>query len=141
MENPMSSDAVKFEPLSTPETAPFWQGCAEGELRLQRCAQCCEFYFPPRPFCPTCWSEDVEWNAVSGRATLHSYVISHRPAAGFDAPYAIALVQLDEGPRLLSNIVEIENVPEKLILDMQLEVTFEARGDVSIPQFRPAGTH
>jgi uncharacterized protein len=50
-------------------------------------------------------------------------------------------VQLDEGPRLLSNIVEIENVPEKLILDMQLEVTFEARGDVSIPQFRPVGTH
>jgi uncharacterized protein len=135
----MSSDTVKFEPLPTPETAEFWQGCAEGELRLQRCGQCCEFYFPPRPLCPRCWSQDVEWNAVSGRATLHSYVISHRPAAGFDAPYAIALVQLEEGPRLLSNIVEVENVPEKLILDMQLEVTFERRGDVSIPQFRPAG--
>jgi uncharacterized protein len=135
-----SSATAKFAPQSTPETEPFWSGCAAGELRLQRCHQCRKFYFPPRPICPKCWSSDVEWNVVSGRATLHSYVINYRPAPGFadDAPYAIALVQLDEGPRMLSNIVDVENVPEKLILDMPLEVTFEQRGDMSIPQFRPA---
>src|SRR4051812_44042023 len=136
----MSSDAAKFVPQPTPETEPFWQGCAQGVLRLQRCRPCREFYFPPRPMCPRCWSTEVDWELVSGRGTLHSYVINHRPAPGFaaDAPYAIALVQLEEGPRMLSNIVGIANVPEKLILDMPLEVTFEERGEMSIPQFRPA---
>ncbi len=115
-----------------------------GELRLQRCSHCDEFYFPPpRPFCPSCWSADVTWQAVSGRGTLHSYVINHRPAPGFaaDAPYAIALVQLDEGPRMMSNILGVENIPpENLVLDMALEVTFEQRGDITVPpQFQPAG--
>ncbi|WP_325096812.1 Zn-ribbon domain-containing OB-fold protein [Mycolicibacterium vinylchloridicum] len=79
---------------------------------------------------------------MSGRGTLHSYVISHRAAPGFggDVPYAIALVQLDEGPKMMSNILGIENVPENLVLDMPLEVTFEQRGDVAVPQFQPAGT-
>ena len=137
----MPSETAKFAPLPTPETVPFWEGCAAGELRLQRCLRCVEFYFPPRAICPKCWSADVEWEVVSGRATLHSYVISHRPAPGFaaDAPYPIALVKLEEGPRLMSNIVEIDNVPEKLVLDMPLEVTFEERGELTIPQFRPAG--
>jgi uncharacterized OB-fold protein len=77
---------------------------------------------------------------VSGRASLHSYVISHRAAPGFDAevPYAIAIVELEEGPRLMSNIVGIDNTPENLVLDMPLEVTFEQRGEMVIPQFRPA---
>jgi uncharacterized OB-fold protein len=142
-EDTMPSDTAKFAPLPTPETAPFWDGCANGELRLQRCVHCVEVYFPPRPMCPKCWSTDVEWETVSGRGTLHSYVINYRPAPGFaeDAPYAIALVQLDEGPRLMSNIVDIDNVPEKLVLDMPLEVTFEQRGEITIPQFRPIGGH
>jgi uncharacterized OB-fold protein len=131
----------KFVPRPTPETEPFWQGCAVGELRLQRCARCDRFYFPPRPCCPACWSDDVSWERVSGRAVLHSFLINHRPAPGFeaDAPYAIAIVQLEEGPRLMSNIVGIENTPENLVLDMPLEVTFEERGDIALPQFRPLG--
>ncbi|MCV7149964.1 Zn-ribbon domain-containing OB-fold protein [Mycolicibacterium pyrenivorans] len=141
MASDTSSDAAKFAPQPTPETEPFWAGCAQGELRLQRCSHCDEFYFPPRPFCPSCWSADVTWQAVSGRGTLHSYVINHRPAPGFaaDAPYAIALVQLDEGPRMMSNILGVENIPENLVLDMALEVTFEQRGDITVPQFQPAG--
>lgn len=89
--------------------------------------------------CPTCWSDEVAWETVSGRGTLYSYVINHRPAPGFeaDAPYAIAVVQLEEGPRLMSNIVEVDNTPENLVVDMPLEVTFEQRGDVMLPQFRP----
>lgn len=127
-------------PQPSPETQPFWDGCAAGELRLQRCQQCEAFYFPPRPFCPSCLSADVEWRTVSGRATLHTYLINHRPARGFekDAPYAIAVVQLEEGPRMMSNIVGVENTPENLPLDMSLQVTFEPRGDVMLPVFEPA---
>ena len=128
-------------PAPTPETAAFWEGTKAGELRLQRCRSCSKAYFYPRPFCPDCLSEDVEWFAASGRATLHTYVINHRPPPGFenDAPYAIAVVQLEEGPRMMTNIVGIENTPENLVLDMDLEVVFEEQGDQVVPRFKPAG--
>ena len=129
----------KPAPRATPETQPFWDGTAAGELRLQRCRQCDQHYFPPRPFCPTCLSDDVSWETVSGRGALHTYVINHRPPPGWEGPYAIAVVQLDEGPRMMSNIVGIENTPESLQLDMALEVTFEQRGDMAVPVFQPAG--
>ena len=131
--------ASKIEPRPTPETQEFWDGCAAGELRLQRCRPCDAHYFPPRPFCPDCLSDDVTWEAVSGRGTLHTYVINHRPAPGFEGPYAIAVVQLEEGPRMMSNIVGVDQTPEALVLDMPLEVTFEERGEVQLPLFRPAG--
>ena len=134
--------ATKPAPKPTPETQPYWDGARAGELRVQRCRACAEHYFYPRPFCPRCGSADVEWVAVSGRARLHSYVINHRPAPGFedDGPYAIAVVALEEGPRLMTNIVGIENTPENLVLDMALEVAFQERGDLCVPVFRPAGS-
>jgi hypothetical protein len=76
--------------------------------------------------------------AASGRARLHTYLINHRPAPGFEAPYAIAVVELEEGPRLMTNIVGIENTPENLQLDMELQVTFEERDGMWIPLFTPA---
>ena len=129
-------------PVPTPETQPFWDGCAAGELRIQRCTDCGKPYFYPRPVCPSCRSANVEWFTASGRATLYSYVINHRAAPGFadDAPYAIAVVQLEEGPRMMSNIRGLPATPEALELDMPLQVTFEARGNVSLPQFEPAGS-
>lgn len=127
----------KPAPVPTPETQPFWDATASGELRLQRCRPCDSHYFPPRPFCPTCLSDDVVWEPVSGRARLHSYVINHRPAPGWTEPYAIAVVELEEGPRMMSNIVEVDQTPEALVLDMDLEVTFEARGEMMLPVFRP----
>jgi uncharacterized OB-fold protein len=131
-------------PQPTPETAPFWDACREHRLEIQRCTACGRFYFPPRPFCPRpeCFSGAVEWVAVSGRATLDTYVINHRPAPGFEekAPYAIAVVQLEEGPKLMTNIAGIENTPENLVLDMPLEVDFEdVDGDITLYTFRPAG--
>jgi uncharacterized protein len=131
----------KAVPEPTPETQPFWDGCAAGELRLQRCLECGKPYFYPRPVCPECGSTRVEWFAASGRATLYSYVISHRPAPGFEneAPYAIAVVELAEGPRMMTNISGVPNTPEDLVLDMPLRVTFEQRGDVRLPVFEPAG--
>jgi uncharacterized protein len=132
--------ASKPVPVPTPETKPFWDGCAAGELRIQRCTDCERPYFYPRPVCPHCGSTDVGWFTASGDATLYSYVINHRPAPGFedDAPYAIAVVQLAEGPRMMANIVGLPPTPEALVLDMPLRVRFEQRGDVSLPVFAPA---
>jgi len=124
------------EPKPTPETAHFWQGTSEGELRLQRCRECDQAYFPPQPFCPRCASDDVEVVRASGRGSLYSYVITHRAAPGFEAPYVIAEVELEEGPRMLSNLVGIEPDPEVLALDLPLEVTFESFGDITLPMFR-----
>lgn len=139
MATPDAPKAAKPVPRPTPETARYWEGTAAGELRLQRCRQCNQHYFYPRPRCPQCGSRDVEWTPVSGRGRLHTYVISHRAAPGFEdhVPYAIAVVELEEGPRMLTNIVGIDNTPENLVLDMELQVDFERRGDVGIPVFRP----
>jgi uncharacterized protein len=130
---------AKAVPEPTPETQPFWDGCGRGELVIQRCIDCGKPYFYPRPVCPECGSTNVEWFTASGRATLYSYVINHRPARGFEAeaPYAIAVVQLAEGPRMMTNITGIPNTPEDLVLDMELQVEFEQRGDISVPVFGP----
>jgi len=128
-------------PAITPETRHFWEGTRNGELRLQKCTACGEIYFPPRPFCPQCGSPDVSVFRASGRATLLSYVIHHRPVPGFVPPYSIAVVELEEGPRMMTNIVEVPQTPEALRLDMRLEVVFQQVSDeISLPVFRPTGT-
>jgi uncharacterized protein len=131
---------LKAVPVPTPETQPFWDGCAAGELRLQRCLDCGKPYFYPRPACPACGSANVEWFTASGDASLYSYVISHRPARGFEdeGPYAIAVVELAEGPRMMTNLTGLPPTPEALILDMPLRVAFEPRGDMTVPVFTPA---
>ena len=132
----------RAKPKPTPETKHFWDGCKAGELRLQRCTRCAQTWFPPRPFCPACACRDVEIYKASGRATLYSYVISHRPHPGFGTdPYAIAVVTLEEGPRMMTNVVECPQTPEALVLDMPLEVTFEQQArdeEIFIPLFKPA---
>jgi uncharacterized OB-fold protein len=126
-------------PRPTPETLHFWEGTRAGELRLQRCDDCAHTYFPPRGICPGCASERVSVFAASGRARLYSYVIHQRPVPGFRPPYAIALVELAEGPRMLSNLVGVEPTPEALPLDLPLEVCFERIDDaITLPLFRPA---
>ncbi len=130
---------TRARPLPTPETKHFWDGTAAGELRLQRCDDCSNVYFPPRPFCPSCASRHVSVFRGSGKATLYSYVIHHRPVPGFTPPYAIAVVTLEEGPRMMSNIVGCPQTPEALELDMPLEVAFEMLDDkITLPLFRPA---
>jgi uncharacterized protein len=132
------AEPKRARPQPTPETAHFWDGTKAGELRLQRCDACSHVYFPPRPFCPACASRAVSIFAATGRAKLHSYVISHRAAPGFTAPYSIAVVELEEGPRMMTNIVNCPQTPEALQLDMQVEVVFEALDEtISLPHFRP----
>jgi len=126
-------------PQPTPETAHFWVGCKAGELWLQRCTQCRQGYFPPRPFCPACGSRAVEAYKASGRASLYSYVINHRPRPDMGSePHSIAVVALEEGPRMMTNIVGCPQTPEALALDMAVEVVFEDFGDIALPFFRPA---
>jgi uncharacterized OB-fold protein len=128
-------------PKPTPETQHFWDGCKAGELRLQRCGACARSYFPPRPFCPHCASRDVEVYAASGRATLYSYVINHRPRPDMGTePHSIAVVTLAEGPRMMTNIVDCPQTSEALQLDMPLEVTFQPQTEeITLPFFKPAG--
>jgi hypothetical protein len=134
----MTSTPARPVPVPTPETAHYWEGAAHGELRLQRCRACATTYFPPQPFCSSCSSEDVEVVRASGRGSLYSYVITHRAAHGFEAPYVIAVVQLEEGPRLLSNVVGVAPDHEALPLDLPLEVLYETVGDVALPVFQPS---
>lgn len=126
-------------PKPTPETQHYWDGAKERELRLQQCKSCDKIYFPPRAFCPECGSRDVKVVKASGKGRLYSYIINHLPAPGFEGPFAVAVVELEEGPRLMSNILECEQTPEALQLDMPLEVTFEKLSDeITLPQFKPA---
>ena len=126
-------------PQPTPETQHFWDGTNAGELRLQRCDACSKVYFPPRPFCPACASRSVSVFKASGKGFLYSYVIHHRPVPGFTPPYSIAVVELEEGPRMMTNIVECPQTPEALVLDMPLEVVFAKQNDaITLPFFRPA---
>ncbi len=126
-------------PRPTPESRHFWDGCKAGELRLQRCCECHTSYFPPRPFCPHCGNREVEVYAASGKATLYSYIINHRPRPDMGSePHSIAVVTLAEGPRMMTNIVGCPQTPEALQLDMPLQVVFEPQSDtITLPFFTP----
>jgi len=127
-------------PSPTPETQHFWDGCKAGELRLQRCIPCKRSYFPPRPFCPHCASREVEVYAASGKATLETYIINHRPRPDMaTGPHSIAVVTLAEGPRMMTNIIDCPQTPEALILDMPLRVVFAPQSEeITLPFFTPA---
>ena len=128
-------------PQPTPETKPYWDGMKRHELHIQRCQDCHKAYFYPRPFCPFCFSGNVEWFQASGKAKLHTYEIIHRAPDAFkaDAPYVLAVAELEEGPRMLTNVVGIEPDPSKLPIDMPLEIVYEDVSDeITLPKFRPA---
>lgn len=126
-------------PVPTPETQHFWEGCKAGELRLQRCRSCREPYFPPRSFCPRCGGRDIEVFTASGKATLYSYVINFRPRPDMGTePHSIAVVTLDEGPRMMTNVVNCPQTQEALQLDMPLQVLFEKQNEeIALPLFEP----
>ena len=131
---------MRFD-LPTPdaETQPFWDGARDGKLLIRRCGACGEAHFYPRPFCPKCWSDDVRWEEAGGRATLYTWSVVHRndlPPFGDRVPYVAAAVDLDEGPRMLTNVVGCEF--DALTVGLPLEVSYQAiSDDVTIPVFRP----
>jgi uncharacterized OB-fold protein len=133
--------SVRFD-LPTPdsETQPFWDAARDGRLLLKRCRSCRRAHYYPRPFCPFCWSCDVDWEEASGNATLYTYSIVHRndlPPFGERVPYVAAVVDLEEGPRAMTNIVEAEL--DALKIGMPLRVQFRPISDqFTIPVFAPA---
>ena len=129
-----------FVPIPTPETKPFWEGTKNRQLRVQRCHDCEKFFFYPRPLCPFCLSRNVEWRTVSGRGKLHTFTINYRAGrhAPFEGPFVIAIVELEEGPRLMTNLVDVDPDPAKLRCDMPVEVVFhDLTDDITLPRFRP----
>jgi uncharacterized OB-fold protein len=128
-------------PKPTPETQPYWDGAREGRLMLPWCLDCAQPHFHPRAICPHCGGGRLEWRQASGRGRLHTYVINHKPAPGFEdrVPYVIAVVALEEGPRMMANLLTAgPPTPAALSIDMKLRVVFEAVSDrITLPQFRP----
>ncbi|MFN8036708.1 MAG: Zn-ribbon domain-containing OB-fold protein [Acidimicrobiia bacterium] len=122
------------------ESRPYWDAARDGRLLIQRCDACGEAIFYPRPFCPRCWSDRVQWIEASGRATLYTYSIVHRndlPPFPERVPYVTAVVDLEEGPRMLTNVVDCAF--DDLRIGMALEVTFRPiSSDFTLPVFRPA---
>jgi uncharacterized OB-fold protein len=125
-------------PAITLDNAFWWEGVTAGKLLIQRCGGCGTLRHPPRPMCPGCRS--LEWDTVesTGTGVVYSFVVSHHPQVpAFDYPLVIALVELAEGTRLVSNVVEV--APEDVHVGMPVEVFFEAFDDeLTLPQFRPA---
>ena len=98
-------------PAPDVETQPFWDGTKEGRFLVRHCLECGEYHFYPRPFCPKCWSERVEWVEASGRAVLYTYSIvvsNDLPPFNERVPYVAAVVDLEEGPRVMTNVVDCE---------------------------------
>lgn len=121
------------------ESKAYWEACQRRELVIQRCGACGVLRHYPRALCPRCLSEAVEWVRASGRGTVYTFTVTHQnQASGFrDAlPYVLAYVELDEGVRLLTNVVDC--APEAVRIGMAVEVVFEdATPAVTLPKFRP----
>jgi uncharacterized OB-fold protein len=127
-------------PIPDLETEPYWAAAREGKLLIQRCRACSEPFFYPRPFCPKCWNDDVEWEEASGRATLYTWSVVRQndlPPWPTRVPYVAAVVDLDEGPRMLTNVEGCE--PDDLRVGMPLQVAFrEETEEITLAIFRPA---
>lgn len=125
----------------SPDAVEFWEGCARGELLLPYCLRCEAFFFYPRTLCPTCGSRELEWRRASGRGTLHTFCIHHvppRPVFAESVPFVTAIVELDEGPRMMSFLVDVEPDPVHIRCDIPVEVAFATDGDGrAVPVFRP----
>jgi uncharacterized OB-fold protein len=132
---------VRFDlPAADAETEPFWAAARDHRLLIKRCADCGAPHFYPRPFCPRCWSTDVSWEEASGDAVLYTWSVVHQndlPPFPERVPYVAAVVDLAEGPRLMTNVVGC--APDTLAVGMTLRVAFEDRTDeLTVPVFVPA---
>ncbi len=124
------------------ENRPFWEATTRGELSIPRCDACGSFIFYPRGRCPSCRSTDVTWTTCSGRGSVYSFTVTRRIPGRFreHTPFILAYVELEEGPRMLTNIVDCD--PERVTVGLPVAVTFdETEDEAAIPRFRPAEEH
>ncbi len=127
-------------PVINEDTAPFWEYCHKHELRMQKCRQCGYIRFPASIVCPRCHSLEAEWTRLSGKGRVYSFIVYHQayhPSYKDELPYAVAIIQLDEGPRMESNVIGCEM--EDIKIDMPVEVIFDdVTDEVTLPKFNPA---
>lgn len=135
----MTAHKDKFLPSPRPETVYWWDSCRAHKLMIQQCSQCGEFQFYPRIICSSCMGNQIEWVQSSGLGKVLTFTVCRVPVSAAyapEVPYVVALVQLDEGPRMMSNILEID--PESVVSGMRVEVIFQTWSDeITMPQFRP----
>lgn len=135
------TDYTKPLPKSDPVTAPFWDSVNREALEVQRCDDCNAFVFYPRALCPSCGSRRLTWTPVSGRGRIYSMTIVHRPtnsAFKADSPYVVALVELEEGCRMMSNIIDVQADPEHVRIGMAVEIVYDrVTATTTLPKFRP----
>jgi len=133
--------APRFDlPTVEAETRPFWDAAREGRLMIGRCRGCGKPHYYPRPFCPSCWSEDVALEQASGRGTLYTYSIvfnNDLPPFNTRLPYVAAIVDLEEGVRVSTNIVECDAKDLKIGMAVKVEYR-EISPEITLPLFRPA---
>ena len=121
------------------EAKPFWAKLREHKLTAQRCTSCGKYFsYPPQASCPHCLSTDYQWQELSGKGKVYSFVSYNRawhPSYEGKTPYNVSLIDLDEGPRLISNVIDCP--PEKVTIGMAVEVVYEDHEDFTLPKFRP----
>jgi uncharacterized OB-fold protein len=126
-------------PIPNEDTKPFWDGLKEHRLRIQKCRQCGQFRFPPRVICPHCMSLESQWVEVKGMGTVYSFTIVHHaytPAYEGEIPYVVAIVELEEGIRLITNVIGCK--PEQVQIGMPVELAFEdVTPEFTLHKFRP----
>jgi len=124
-------------PEADETSQPFYDGAMQGRLMLMKCDACATVRLPSRQHCDNCLSTDYTYEQASGRGTVRTFGVMHqRYHPGFELPYNVAIVELEEGPRITTNIVGIE--PDKVAVDMPVVVEWERHEDVALPKFRPA---
>jgi uncharacterized protein len=129
-------------PFVQPEIKTYWDATAEGKLLLPRCTECSSVIWFPRPFCPECASTSVEWVQASGRGTVYTFTVNRRGVADMPAyrgagEYVLAYVELEEGPRIMTNIVDCD--PNSVKIGQKVELVFHDTGEgTALARFRPA---
>jgi uncharacterized OB-fold protein len=124
-------------PISNGDSQAYWAAARERQLVIRKCKACGQLHFMPRHLCPACWSDDLEWVPARGTGRVHSFTVIRRasaPAFASRVPYVVALIELDEGPRMMANILGDDAL--EVAIDDPVRVTFEDRGEGDlIPQF------
>lgn len=137
----MSDEYQKPLPFVSEVNRPYWDAARRHELVLQRCQECGHYRYPPGDTCPRCLSDRLAWVKVSGRGSIYTWVVFHQvyhQAFANDAPYAVVVVQLEEGARLVTNLVDCQT--EDIEIGMPVEVVFDdVTDETTLPKFRPRG--
>lgn len=140
----MSVMPAKNLPTPTPETKPYWDACQNNAFILQQCRDCSQYQFYPRIMCSHCGGQNMRWATASGKGRVESFTIVHRAitkAYAADAPYVVALVRLQEGPCMMTNMIDCDVA--EVCIDMPVQVDFknwsnDLADEFKVPVFRPA---